>query len=192
MLCTIKIKICMQNSELQFKNKNVKKERGATFIELILYIALTAVFLSAMVLFAWDVIYARVKSSVQLEVVQNLRLAGKKIVYEIRNASSVNFIASNEICLASSDSSRNPTRIYVNSQRLRIGWGGESSDCSGLTNDEPLTGNQVVVSDLSFTDLSSGANSTNIRFSITVESNRARSEWQKSETFSGTAELRSN
>ncbi len=61
-----------------------------------------------------------------------------------------------------------------------------------MTNDLPLTSNQVSVSGLTFTDRSSGVSSLNIEFALTVSSAGTRQEWQKSSVFSGSAELRSN
>jgi len=175
------------------QSNNFSSQQGFTLIELILYIALVSIFISGAILFAWDIIYGRVKSQVQQEVNQNLRLANKRIVYEIRNASAINSVDTNKICLASSESARNPTKFYVNSGRLRIGWGGGSSDCTGLTNDEPLTSNQIALSTLTFTDLSTGGGeSKNIQFTLTVASVSDREEWQKTQTYTTAVELRSN
>ena len=172
--------------------KNIKITKGFTLIELILYVALLSIFIGGAVLFAWDVIYGRVKSNVQQEVSHNLRYAGKRILYEIRNASAINSVSSSNICLASSNSARNPTRIYVSSSRLQIAWGGGSSDCTSMTNDEPISSNEVTVSSLTFTDLSSSTDSYNINFAITVDSTADREEWQRSQSYSSSAELRSN
>lgn len=177
----------------QLNNKITKSNKGFTLIELILYVALISIFISGAVLFAWDIIFGRVKSQVQQEVNQNLRLASQRIVYEVRNASDINSVGANDICLASGDSSRNPTKFYISSGRLRIGWGGGSADCINLTNDEPLTSNQVTVSVLTFTDLSTvDEESKNIGFVITVESTGDKQEWEKSQTYSTSVELRSN
>ena len=169
-----------------------KHQKGFTLVELIIYIAIVSVFVGAAVLFTWDVIYGQIRSNTQREVSQNIRLGSKRIVYEIRNASGINSVSSDELCLANSDSTYNPTKIYVNSDRLRIGWGGGSSNCTSLTNDQPLTSNKVTVSSLSFTDVSSGTDSYNVSFSITVESTGERSEWDHSQSYSSSAELRSN
>lgn len=170
------------------KNKS-KNERGFTLVELTLYIAITGMLMTSMVYFTWDIVYGRVKSTIQQEVNQNMRLASKRILYETRNAVSVNSVTASTLCLEMSDSSRNPTYFHVTSGRLMIGWGGGSSNCTSLTSDEDITSNAVAVSDLTFTDLSSGE-SENIQFSITIESVSDRSEFSKSETYTGSAELR--
>lgn len=170
-------------------NKNTV---GFTLIELIIYVALIAIFISGAITFSWDVIYGGAKSAIEREVNQNIRLASKRIVYEIRNASAINSIAANSVCLASATPARNPTRIYLSNGKMRIAWGGGSGDCTNMTNDLPLTSDQVTVAQLTLTNRSSGALSTNIEFSITLASNASRQEWQQSQSYGGTAELRSH
>lgn len=170
----------------------IKLKQGFTLIELILYIALVSIFISGAILFSWDIIYGRVKSDVGQEVNQNLRLAAKRISYEIRNASAINSVVASDLCLASSTAARNPTRIYVSSGRLHIAWGGGTANCTSMTSDLPLTSNLVTVSGLTFTDRSSGTNSYNIEYSFTVSSTATRKEWQKSQSYSSSAEMRSN
>ena len=171
-----------------------KHNHGFTFIEIIVYIALVTIFLSGAIQFGWNIIYSRVKSNFYSEVTQNLRLASKRTLFEIRSASDINSVAATSICLANSDAARNPTRIYLSSGVLRIGWGGGSPVCASLTSDVALTSNLVNVSSLTFTDLTSGVLTKNIRFSITVETNNpsGRQEFDRSQTFESAAELRSN
>lgn len=166
---------------------------GFTFIELILYIALVSIFIGGAVLFAWDIIYGRVKSGVQQEVTQNLRLASKRIVHEIRNAFGINSVNPSSISLAMDESARNPTVFDVSGGRLRIGFG--SSGSCPTTSPCTLTSDEVTVTNLSFTDLSSsGGESVNVQFTITVESNNpsGRQEWEKTQTYTTSVELRSN
>lgn len=168
--------------------------QGFTLIELIIYVSLTSLFLAGGVQFMWGVILTQAKSNVQQEVSQNLRWASQRIVHEIRNATGINRIDSNEICLAASDSTYNPTRFYLDDGRLRIGWGGGSLDCSSTANDELLTSNKVRVSALTFEDLSTVEGDTqNIRFTVTIESTSpsGRPEWEKNQTYSSSVELRS-
>ncbi len=166
-----------------------KNRNGFTLIELILYIALVAIFVSGAILFAWDIIYGRVKSTVHQEVNQNLRIASKRIAFEIRNASAINSVTPTSISLASTDASRNPTVIDLSSDRVRIGYGGAgncptSAPCF-------LTSNQVSITNLLFTDMSA-ASSNNIRFSITAESIGQRQEWDVLQTITTSSELRTN
>ena len=166
---------------------------GFTLIELIIYIALVSIFIGGAVLFAWDIIYGRVKSGVQREVSQNLRLASKRIVHEIRNASGVNSVGTSTVSLVMDEAARNPTVFDVASGRLRIGYG--SSGACPTTAPCTLTSNEVTVTNLTFTDLSTaGGESVNIQFTITIDSNNpsGRQEWEKSQTYTTSVELRSN
>lgn len=173
------------------KIKKEAKNKGFTFIEMILYIAIVGFFITGAVQFAWDVIFAQEKSFVQQEVNQNLRLATQRMAFEIRNASGVNSVGADTLCLASANSTYNPTYFYVSSQRLYIGWGGGSSDCTGLTNTQTLTSNQVNVTSLSFTDLST-VGTSNISVTVTVEglAPNNRQEWQKTQSYQTSVEIR--
>ena len=164
----------------KFKIPNSRFAEGFTLVELILYIAIVTMFMTGVIYFTSDIVYGRVKSQVHQEVNQNIRFASKRIMYEIRNASGVT-VSPTLITLASTDAGRNPTVIDVSSGRLRIGYGG---------NQYFLTGNKVSVSSLTFTDFSS-AGSTNVKFSITIEATGDRREFQKSETYETSVELRS-
>lgn len=159
--------------------------QGFTLIELILYIALITIFISSAILLAWDIIYGRVKSSVQQEVTQNLRLASKRIIYEVRNATDITLVEDTRLCLSSD---RNPLVFYLSSDRLMIGWGGS---CTLSTQNYALTSNQVTVSTLDFDDLSI-SNSKNIQFTITIESIGDRKEWERTQSYTSSVELRSN
>lgn len=172
--------------------RHIHTNTGNTLIELVLYIGLIAIFISGAIRFSWDMILSSSKSMVQREVNQNLRLSTERISYEIRNAQSINSVTASELCLASQDIARNPTRIYVSGGRLRIAWGGGSINCTSMANDQPLTSNIVTVPSLTFTNLSSGSSSYNIYYQITVSSTGVREEWQKTASYASTVELRSN
>jgi len=165
---------------------------GFTLIELILYIALVSIFISGAILFAWDIIYGGRKSAVQREINHNMRIVSKRIEYEVRNASSINTIGANDICLASAVAAHNPTHIYISGAQVRIGWGGGSSSCATVTNDEPLTESTVTASNLTFTDRSSGTASVHVGYAFTISSAGDRIEWQRSRDVSGSVELRGN
>lgn len=175
------------------KKKNNKKQLGFSLIEVIIYVALISIFIGGAIQFTWDILYGRVKAQVQQEVNQNLRLAVKKISYEIRNASDVTIVGASDISLMNDDDpTRDPTQIDVSNGRLRIGYG--NTDPCSVTTPCFLTSDRVTVSNLTFTDLSSGTDSTNIQFSITIDHNNTggRQEWEKSQTYTTAVELRSN
>ena len=85
-----KIKNLSEPKVLPSQWQKSKLKRGFTLIEMILYIAIVSIFLTGLVYFTWDLIYGRLKSYIQQEVNQNIRFASARIIYEIRNAKSVN------------------------------------------------------------------------------------------------------
>lgn len=168
------------------RSNNIFTDKCAfTLVELILYIALVSIVLAATVQMAWSVLYAGVKTDVQREVSQNLRFAGRRIMFEIRNANAVEFLAADDLCLLFQDAARNPTRIYLADTRIKIAWGGGSTDCTNMTHDEFLTAN-VTIANLNFENLSD-----NIRFTIEVNNVTDRSEWRFREIATSSAKIRS-
>lgn len=175
--------------------KKIYNQKGFTFIELIIYTAITAIFIFGAINFGWDIILGNVKSKNYQEVTENLRFAEKRILFEIRNASGINSVTSQSICLSNSDSTRNPTRIYLSGTILRIGWGGGSPTCTGLTTDVPLITNLVNATLLNFVNLSNGGGTTkNIQFTLTLSllNPSGRSEYARTQTFESSVEVRSN
>ncbi len=172
------------NSLFAIHNSSV----GFTIVEMILYVAIVAIFMTGMVYFTMDIVYGRVKSFTHQEVNQNIRFASGRISYEMKNAKSVNSISGSTISLEMADIDRNPTVFDISGDRLRIGYG-VTGNCP-VSSPCFLTSNKVVVSNLTFTDLTSGG-WANIKFSITVEAQGDRREFQKSETYETSVELRS-
>lgn len=163
-------------------------KKGFSLVELIIYIALLSIVISGAVLFAWDIIYGRVRSRIQLEVNQNLRLSSKRMMFEIRNADDIRNVKSDSVCLESA--SFNLLSFYLDNNRLMIGWGNR---CNNPPNRYPITSNMVNVENLEFADLTTTDDSSkNVRFVITIASNSDRKEWQKSQTYTSSVELRSN
>lgn len=177
------------------KNNNQHKQAGFSLIEMILYMAVVSIFVTGAVLFGWNIIYGRIKSQVQLDVNYNLHLITNRVNYELRNATDILGLSASDLCLEVADSAHNPTRFYLSSGVFRVAWGGGSTDCTGMTNDQPLSNSSVSISSLIFTNLSSVGNETkNIKYSITVNSANPskRQEWDKTQTYSSSVELRSN
>jgi len=161
-----------------------KKEKGFTFIELILYTALVSIFLTTAVYFAWDIIYAQIRSKAEQETGENIRIAAQRIQAEIRNADDVINVASSSLELDSG--SLGFTTIALDGAVIKITQGGVISE---------LTSSEVEVTELLFTDLSTqDQTSKNIQFSLTIKHKNPfqRKEWEKSYSMETSAELRSN
>lgn len=170
-----------------------KINSGFTLIEMLIYIAITMIFITGVTNFGLNIIYGRVKTRNYQSVTQNLRIAEKRILFEIRNASGINSVAAQAICLSNSDVTRNPTRIYLSGGVVRIGWGGGSPTCASLTNDMTLMDNLVTATSLNFVNLSA-TNTKNIQFSLTLTAVNpsGKAEFARTQTFESAAEVRSN
>lgn len=106
---------------------------------------LVALFMTATVYFAWDVVLGNIKAGVHQEVQENLRFASHKIQVEIRNANNVISIGESELSL-SGTAPDYPVEFRVDQGTLQIKRGAGSRIS--------LTSSLVEVTDLTFTDLS--------------------------------------
>src|SRR3990167_9289602 len=165
---------------------------GFTFIELILYVAIVTIILSALVPFAWSAIETGVKSAVQQEVNANARYISERIKYEIRNSTGINSVAATSISLATSIPSTNPTIIDrdLPTGNIRI--------TQGAASPVNLNSANTVINSLTFTDftdyVSGNFKTKHIRFVMTVAASfaPARQEYQDSVVVESSAEVRSN
>lgn len=171
--------------------------KGFTLLELVLYIAMVSIVLSAVIPYAWNVVYGGVKSSSQQEVVSNARFISEKIKYYIRNAVSIDNASSDfDVNLASdstkkvtlnADAPDSPVVIDVSTgiARVKLGTGATIS----------LNSNDTSVTDLTFSNYSSVDNKTkHLSFSLSVSNNSsvAKEEFRSSITLFGSSELMSN
>lgn len=166
---------------------NMKKKAGFTFIELILYIAIVTVMLSALVPFAWNIIGASSKSNTEQEVFSQARFISERIKYEVRNATGINSVAATSISLATAVSATNPTVIDF--------AGGNMSIKQGVGAVVVLNSPDVAISGLAFTNNTSVDNKTkNISYVFTLSSNygSARQEFMETTTVRSSAEVRTN
>ncbi len=154
----------MNKNSLKSSAFSFQPKSGITLIEIILYIALVAIFLTGAVLFTWDIVYGREKAFQQQIVDQSARIAMERIAYEIRRAEDIVSVAGTQIVL---DNGASTTTISLSANTIQI-------TSEGL---EPydLTSNQARVTGLTFTDLSAsvgdatGQDSKNISVSMTIE-----------------------
>jgi prepilin-type N-terminal cleavage/methylation domain-containing protein len=140
--------------------KNLNSHKGFTLIELILYISILTIILSALVPFAWNSIGTGVKSSVQQEVNSNARYASERIKYEIRKASGISSVLPNSIHLTNF-SPDTFTLIYLSDGNIMINKNGSSVANLNSTN--------TVINSLTFTNYTSPDTKTkHIQFVINI------------------------
>ncbi|GEM_PF-5935063 len=176
--------------------KNVKN--GITYIELLLYIALIGVLISAVIPFTLAVIQNGEKSNTQREVTNAAYVVTEKIKAQIRNGRTINSGSSNfDVDLASSSANQisiggsapnDPILINVTPQgiaQIKIG-----ANAAVALNPASTHVSSLVFKNNSPTDL----RSKNLSFILTMTSSYAGSSpyYTYSITVRSAAELRSN
>lgn len=171
---------------------HTNQKSGFTFLELLIYIGIVTIVISSLVKFAWNVIGNGVKNSTQEEVYASARYISERIKYEIRNADGLNeggsiFGSSSGILSLIQTAPNNPTIIDLSAGKVRIKLGAASA--------VNLNSNDTTVTNLTFTNYTSGDNKTkHIGFTVTIQtsSSSVRQEYSDSVTIRSSAEIRSN
>ena len=169
--------------------------RGFTLIETLLYLALIVIFLGALLPVVLQIADTGAKNNTTQEVDAVARYASERMLYEIRNASSVNIASSSfginlaassgaMLSLANFSSTLNPTVFNVASGTLMI--------TRGTSTSIGLTSSNTIVSSLIFSNHSTST-FQNIELTLVVADNSSstRTEFAVSTTVNTAAEVRS-
>ncbi|MEK7534017.1 MAG: GIY-YIG nuclease family protein [Patescibacteria group bacterium] len=171
---------------------------GFTFIELILYISIVTIMLTAIIPFAWAVIGSGSKSATEQEVYSQARYVSERLKYEIRNAAGIDTANSNfDVNLANNPAQKlrlteqSPVNTYdINVTSLGIVQGKPGNDSAS-----DLNSTDTKVTDLTFTNYTSSDNKTkHVGFTLTITSNYSgsRQEFKETITLRSSAEARNN
>ena len=171
--------------------QHVKISAGFTLIELLLYIAIGALILIATSALLMVLIESREKDQIAGEVEGQGLAALALITQSIRNATAINSPASGVSASSLSLSvpgSASPTVFDLNNGTLRISAGGAQP--AAITD----AGQRVVVSNLTFSNLSLAGTPGIVRINATLNGSSASSwySYNYSRNFTGTASLRPN
>ena len=162
-------------------------KKGFTLVEILIYIAILGLVLASITGFFLNTISANLKENSYQEVQQNGRFVMTKITQETKKAIGINSPVpgsyGNSLSLVMSDSNLNPTVFDLNNGKLRIAQG--SSAPVDLTTD------QVLVTNLQFTNLSYAGTPGTIRTEMTIEylNPANKSEYQASLDLKTTVSL---
>lgn len=188
----------IMNKELRIKNKKESiihnslfvihdsGPKGFTFIELLLYISVVTILLSALIPFAWNVIEGQVKVATEQEVYSQARYVAERIKQEIRNANSINSVAAASIDLNTTNNTTTVIDLSGSKARIKYGVAGVPVN---------LNSDDTNISALSFTNYTSGdAKTKHIGFTFTINNNSSsiRQEYQETLDIRSSAEIRSN
>ncbi len=137
--------------------------KAFTLIETLIYIAILGIVISGFIVFAFSISDSRNKNYVVQEVQANARTALNLISQNILKSNGVNNINDSILELSMSDSGDDPTIINLNNNILYIKQG--SADAVAVTS------NEVKITNLVFTDLTSTSDKENIKIELTMEFN---------------------
>jgi len=169
--------------------KILKNKKGFTLLELIIYVFIVAIILTAITMYAIDVIGAQTKAKSYQEVQYNARFAIRRIVNEIRRADDLNDGSSTfdthpgVLSIGNNNPTKDPTVFDIASNRLRMTQGGTPYF---------LTSDKVEITNMVFKDLSVANRTNNIKISMTVAHRNPenREEFDAEFTISSTAVIR--
>jgi len=165
-----------------------RMKRGFTLIELLLYVGIAGFLVFIFGNFLFLLLTSRTKSQTIDEVNQQARYAMQLMLQSIRNAQTINApgvgATSFSLSLDVPDPTKDPIVFDLSGGALRMS--------EGLGSPIPLTSSRVLVSDLTFQNLSRPNTPGTIRIQFTLEyvNPENRNEYRHSKIFSGSASLR--
>lgn len=181
--------ISMRNIKRLVKSK----QPGLTLIELLLYIAIFSIIITAVATIGITATAQRVRNNAVAEVDYQGEAVMSYITQSVRNAQSLNSPGANNssqsLSLNTNISANNPTVFDSvgdgSISRIRIREGSPPTD-------NYLTNNKVTVTDISFTNASvvGGHDSIKIQFTIRYYNPSGRAELNYEKTFYGGVTLR--
>jgi len=160
-------------------SKNTRQ--GFTLIELILYVGITAVILLTAGAIGMNILFGKSKLLAVEEVSQNARFAMEVIVERVRDSNGINTpvpgSGSPTISLSMSNPAQDPTVFTATSGLIWLQEGTSSSVA--------LTSQDVIVTNVQFSNVSYPGATGTVRIEFTVESNNPgnRQEYQFQSTF---------
>lgn len=156
---------------------NYKFKHGFTLIELILYISMVSLMLTALIPFAWNVIEGAEKISVEQEINTQARYFSERIKKEIKSASSVTTCNSTTLSLVNPTASLNPTTFTYASNEVKITQGSQIPS-PGIR----IHSNDSLITAFNCTNFS-GTNTDNVQVTFTIANNYTSSRQEYTETL---------
>jgi len=163
-------------------------QKGFTFIELLLYVAISSVILLVISLFLHTLLESRIKNQIVAEVEQQGLQVMQMITQTARNAEAITSPALGasaaslilDVVTVASD----PTIFDLSSGVIRITEGSGSAI--------PLTNSRITASGVTFQNLSRSTTPgiVRIQFTLTHANSSGRNEYNFNKTFYGSASLR--
>jgi len=173
---------------MQAFKKKYNKSQAFTLIELLLYIGILVVIISGTSTFLFITLESQTKNQTIAEVEQQGAQLMQIITQNIRNADGINLPVSGSnapsLSISTIQAATNPTIFDLSSGTVRIKEGASAVI--------PLTSSKVIISGLTFYNLSRASTPGTIRVEFTISrvNNSGRNEYDFSKTFRGSATIR--
>lgn len=142
---------------MRFKEDN---QKGFSLMEVLIYIAVSAVMLMVVVGFVGWIMRIRNKVTIESRVEQNARYVMARMVREIRRADDLTVVDQNTLSLSMSDPMENPTVFDLNSGILYMR--------QGIGDPVAITGNDVKVGEVLFEDRTTPNSADIVKITLTV------------------------
>ena len=168
--------------------KHALSHKGFTFIELILYVSISAVMLLAILAFLSSLLQSRIKNQTIAEVEQQGLQAMHMITQAVRNASAIGTPAQGAsaavLSVGTIAAGNDPTVFDLAGGVIRMKEGAGDA--------VPLTNSRIIGSALAFQNLSraSTPGTVRIQFTLAHRNPEGRNEYNFSRVFIGSATLR--
>lgn len=161
----------------------MKSQNGFTLIELLLYVSILAVILLTVSGFLFVILQSQAKNQTIAEVEQQGAFIMQLVTQSTRNATAINSPADGAsaatLSINTTTAANNPTVFDLASGVLRVKEGSAAV--------VPLTNSRVTVSNLTFTNLEGAIR---IQFTLAAVNPGGRNEFNYSQNFYGSAEVR--
>ncbi|MFH1667591.1 MAG: type II secretion system protein [Candidatus Komeilibacteria bacterium] len=164
------------------KLKKLQITQGFTLLEVIIYMAIVSAILTVAIFFAWSIIGNQSKSMVVTEVSQNSRFILERVGRELRQASSIASLTSEQLVLN-----------ILGEDQLTFAFDDINHQLTRQLNEETATILNSSLVDVSgaWQNLSANDSATiGLDLTVTFKTNSNHTDWQACTTTSSSYELR--
>lgn len=159
----------------------MKKRRGFTIIEAIIYVAIISMILTVSLYFVWNIIGSQTKSSAIIETNQVARYIQQVIAYDFHRAKTLNQLTADQAVITLVDNSQITYTFNRDNQSIT----------RQLNQQNPIAlHNDHFVVDGSWSNLSTLQSSTvSLNLQVTYRGSETQGEWQASINLNTTYDL---
>jgi hypothetical protein len=141
---------------------------GYSFIEVVLYIAISSIVLTGLVQFGWLVVYRQQQSAHLRSMAAVHDRILHRLQYELTHAKSIQLAAGDTLCFTPADQSFTRMIFFIVQDQLWLGKNTLSLDCTNPEEEVMFSDEAVLVKNLNFEEILTG-DIQSIQYSFTLE-----------------------